>query len=108
MPQLGNTNFYTEPHTDIFVIEACEYKRSFLRYYPHITVITNIDLDHLDYYRDIEDYVSAFQSLVDQTSDFVIISANDINSQKLNIPLEKKIVVDNDHATYFARTQEIV
>ena len=93
VPQLGNSNFYTEPLTDNFVIEACEYKRSFLQYRPHITVITNIDLDHLDYYKDLEDYLSAFQSIVDQTSDFVIISADDENSKKLNIPEEKKIIV---------------
>ncbi len=93
VPQLGNTNFYTEIQAESFVIEACEYKRSFLQYHPYITVITNIDLDHLDYYKDLEDYISAFQSLVDQTSGFVIISADDENSKKLTIPEEKKIIV---------------
>ena len=34
---------------------------------PYITIITNIDLDHLDYYKNLEDYISAFQSIVDQT-----------------------------------------
>lgn len=67
VPQLGNTNFYTEIQAENFVIEACEYKRSFLQYHPYITVITNIDLDHLDYYQNLEDYISAFQSIVDQT-----------------------------------------
>jgi UDP-N-acetylmuramate--alanine ligase len=93
VPQLGNSNFYTEPLTDNFVIEACEYKRSFLQYRPYITVITNIDLDHLDYYKNLDDYISAFQSIVDQTTGFVIISADDENSTKLRIPEEKKIVV---------------
>ena len=93
VPQLNNSNFYTEPLTDNFVIEACEYKRSFLQYHPYITVITNIDLDHLDYYHDLTDYISAFQSLVDQTSGFVLISADDENSRVLNIPEEKKIIV---------------
>lgn len=95
VPQLGNSNFYTEPLTDNFVIEACEYKRSFLQYHPYITVITNIDLDHLDYYRDLPDYLSAFQAIVDQTSRFVIVSADDENSRALNIPKEKKIIVGN-------------
>ena len=93
VPQLGNTNFYSEAHTENFVIEACEYKRSFLQYRPYITVITNIDLDHLDYYKSLEDYISAFQSIVDQTSGFVIISADDENSRKLSITEEKKIIV---------------
>lgn len=107
VPQLGNTNFYTEIQTDNFVIEACEYKRSFLQYRPYITVITNIDLDHLDYYKNLEDYLSAFQSLVDQTTGFVIISADDTNSAKLEIPEEKKIIVGNGKITYFPRVEEM-
>lgn len=108
LPQLGNTNFYTEIGTENFVIEACEYKRSFLQYHPYITVITNIDLDHLDYYKDLEDYLSAFQNIVDQTNGFVIISADDENSQKLQIPDEKKIIVGNGKIIYFPRVEEKV
>ncbi len=107
VPQLGNTNFYTEIQAENFIIEACEYKRSFLQYRPYITVITNIDLDHLDYYKSLEDYISAFQSIVDQTSGFVIISADDENSQKLNIPEEKKIIVGNGKIVYFPRVEEM-
>lgn len=106
VPQLGNTNFYAEAHNDNFVIEACEYKRSFLQYHPYITVITNIDLDHLDYYKNLEDYISAFQSIVDQTSGFVIISEDDENSKKLDIPPEKKIIVGNGKVIYFPRVEE--
>ena len=106
VPQLGNTNFYTEIEAENFVIEACEYKRSFLQYHPYITVITNIDLDHLDYYKSLEDYISAFQSIVDQTSGFVIISADDVNSAKLDIHPEKKIIVGNDSIIYFPRVEE--
>jgi UDP-N-acetylmuramate--alanine ligase len=93
VPQLGNSNFYSEIGTEYFIIEACEYKRSFLNYHPYITVITNIDLDHLDYYKSLEDYISAFQSIVDQTRGFVIISSSDEHSKKLSIPDEKKIIV---------------
>ncbi len=103
VPSLGNSNFYAED-SENFIIEACEYKRSFLRYHPFISIITNIDLDHLDYYKDLEDYLSAFQSLVDQTAGFVIISADDENSHKLNIPQEKKIIV-GDKIEYFAKVE---
>lgn len=108
VPQLGNTNFYTEIDTNNFVIEACEYKRSFLQYHPYITVITNIDLDHLDYYKNLEDYIEAFQTMVDQTSGFVIISSDDVNSKQLQIPEEKKIIVGNHRITYFPRVEENV
>lgn len=49
--------------SELFVVEACEYRRSFLNLSPKILVITNIDNDHLDYYKDIVDIVSAFNEI---------------------------------------------
>lgn len=57
-----NTNFIAGQN-NLLVVEACEYKRSFLNLYPKILVITNIDADHLDYYKDLDDIKSAFQEL---------------------------------------------
>ncbi len=45
------------------VVEACEYRRSFLNLSPQILVITNIEADHLDYYKDLADIESAFEEL---------------------------------------------
>jgi UDP-N-acetylmuramate--alanine ligase len=45
---------------EFLVVEGCEYKRSFLNYHPEIAIITNIEKDHLDYYRDINDIKNAF------------------------------------------------
>lgn len=42
------------------VVEACEYRKSFLNIEPTIAVITNIDNDHLDFYKDISDIQNAF------------------------------------------------
>ena len=49
---------------DLLIAEACEYRRSFLNLSPKILVITNIDEDHLDYYKDLADIQSAFVELV--------------------------------------------
>jgi UDP-N-acetylmuramate--alanine ligase len=46
--------------SDYFITEACEYKGSFLRFYPYIGVILNIDADHLDYYKDIDEIYDTF------------------------------------------------
>ena len=58
VPQLGGgcRNGRSGP----FVVEACEYDRSFLNLRPKAAVITNIDRDHLDYYTGLEDLVDAF------------------------------------------------
>lgn len=47
---------------DHFIAEACEYDRSFHNLYPHVAVITNIEEDHLDYYKDIYEIVVAFRT----------------------------------------------
>lgn len=44
----------------LFVAEACEYRRSFLELAPRRAIITNIEADHLDVYRDIEEIQEAF------------------------------------------------
>ncbi len=45
---------------DTFVAEACEFNASFLQFHPTIAVVTNIEEDHLDFYRDLEDICHAF------------------------------------------------
>jgi UDP-N-acetylmuramate--alanine ligase len=45
---------------DIMIVEADEYDRTFLKLSPSLVVITNIDTDHLDIYKDIDDIKSAF------------------------------------------------
>lgn len=49
---------------NIFITEACEYHRSFLNFYPNIAVILNIELDHVDYFKDLEDFKDAFRDYV--------------------------------------------
>ena len=47
-------------HSPIFVAEACEYNRSFLHLSPTVAVVLNIDADHLDCYRDIDEIEQTF------------------------------------------------
>ncbi len=47
-----------------FVAEACEYERSFLNLDPKIIILNNIELDHTDYYKNLEDFKSAFEEFI--------------------------------------------
>lgn len=58
------TNFIAGD-SDYLIVEACEYRRSFLNLHPTHVLITNIDEDHLDYYKDIHDIKHAFQSFAE-------------------------------------------
>ena len=61
--QFKNRNFRVG-NSNLLIIEACEYKRTFLHVHPDILVLTNIEADHLDYYKDLADYKNAFRELV--------------------------------------------
>lgn len=60
MKELGGHNFRVGK-SKLLVLESCEYHRAFLNYSPNIVIIHTLDPDHLDYYKDFEDYVSAFR-----------------------------------------------
>ncbi|MBU9726496.1 UDP-N-acetylmuramate--L-alanine ligase [Diplocloster modestus] len=48
-------------NSDTFITEACEYTNSFLHFYPTISLILNIEADHLDFFKDLEDIRSSFR-----------------------------------------------
>lgn len=71
------TNYVGDKNGDWMIIEACEYRRSFLNYNPKIVLVTNIDNDHLDYFKDEEDIKSAFQEFVDKTELALVLHENE-------------------------------
>ena len=79
--------------SDYFVTEACEYTNSFLKFFPHIAVITNIEEDHLDFFSGIEQIRESFASFAELTGDngYVVAYGDDenirlaLNNSKCNI-----------------------
>jgi len=55
--------------SNLFVIEADELNRQFLGLYPNTVVLTNIEMDHLDYYKDLNDIKSAFSEFIKKVPD---------------------------------------
>lgn len=51
--------------SDYFVTEACEYTNSFLSFFPHISIILNIEEDHMDFFKDIDDIRRSFRKFAD-------------------------------------------
>ena len=47
-------------NSEIFVTEACEYTNSFLHFFPQIGIILNVEEDHMDFFKDIDDILSSF------------------------------------------------
>lgn len=66
--------------SEYFITESCEYYESFLKFYPFIAAILNVEKDHLDYFKDLEHIMSAFEKfakLVPKTGSLVVCSDNE-------------------------------
>lgn len=57
---------YLSGTSELFVVEACEYKRDFLSLSPDVLVVTNIEWDHTDYYPSLEAVQKAFRELMEK------------------------------------------
>lgn len=68
-----------------FILESCEYRRHFLAYDPEYVVITNIDLDHTDYYKNIDDMILAYQEFANKAKKMVIACGDDQYTHTLDV-----------------------
>lgn len=72
----GNNN------ADYFIFEACEYKNTFLNYHPDVAVINNIEMDHPDFFQNIDHVIETYQSFADLAKE-IIINGDDQNCLKI-------------------------
>lgn len=75
-----------------FVIEACEHREHFLLYDTDYALITNVERDHVDYYKTVESYRQAFVDMIQQTRKKVILTPSVIESLWRSILSEKVII----------------
>ena len=87
--------------SEYFITEACEYVDSFLKFYPKIAVILNIEEDHLDYFKDIAQIEASFRSFANQVKSdgYVIANGDDQNVRSALHNLDKDII-------YFGQSNE--
>ena len=80
--------------SEYFVVEACEYKKSFLTLNPKIIVITNIDNDHLDYYGNLENIKKAFGEFAAKLPEegYLVCDQNDENLKDIIKEVKFKII----------------
>ncbi len=74
-----------------FVVEACEFRRHFLQYYPDYAIITNAELDHVDYFKDAADYHLAYEQFADNVRFKVALFGDDPETKALKIEAGKAV-----------------
>ncbi len=102
----GRSNFVAGEE-NMFVVEACEYKRSFLNLHPNMVVITNIEEDHLDYYKDLADIQSAFIALCEKlpADGKIVCDPSLLNLAPIVTKFPDKII---DYQKYLDRVPELL
>lgn len=82
---IGDGTGYANKENKYFVLEACEYKRHFLAYEPYYAIITNIELDHVDYYKDIDDLRNAYTEYANKAEKMIIACGDDPYTHSLEV-----------------------
>lgn len=77
--------------TALYVVEADEYDRSFLALAPTVAVITNVEADHLDIYKDLADIRDAFARFA-RGARAIVLSADDAQANTLPTPASAEVV----------------
>ena len=90
---------------DFFVYEACEYKASFHSFFPTVAVITNVELDHTDYYTSLDHITQSFtKSLVG--AEVAIVNGDDKDAMRAAEGFDGKLIrfsLKDETAEYFAK-----
>ena len=93
VPQLGGGA--RSGTSDLFIAEACEFDRSFHKLWPRVAIITNIEEDHLDCYKNLEDIIESFNTfakIVPTDAGLILANGKDANVVRalagLSTPIE--------------------
>lgn len=76
----------------LMIYEACEYKDSFLRFSPTISIGLNLELDHTDYFNSIEEIKQSFSKALGKASRFALISGDDENLREIVPEIKTKVI----------------
>lgn len=63
-------------NSDYAIVEACEYKDHFLSYNPYISLVLPLTLDHTDYFHNINEYLTSFETFINQSKYCLIVNEN--------------------------------
>lgn len=82
LPLLGAG--YRNGGGDTIILESCEYCNSFLSFFPTVAVILNIEADHLDFFRDLEDIERSFRAFADRVPEngWIVANRDDENTMR--------------------------
>ena len=111
---IGDGTGHAVEDSHYFIAETCEYQDHFLHYYPTYAVINNIEMDHVDYFHSLDQYIDSFEKFASQVKDTVVVWGDDPHLPHLHYTkrvlkfgtgehndIIAKNVINNDHGLSF-------
>jgi len=91
LPILGSG--YRVGEGDVIALESCEYYNSYHCFYPTVAIVLNVDADHLDFFKDIDDLKSSFRKFASLVPDdgYIISNGDDENTMEALAPLGREL-----------------
>ncbi len=81
---IGDGTGVISKETTQLVVESCEFRRHFLAYKPNYAIITNIEIDHVDYFKDTDDYRSSYEEFSNNVQNAMVVFGDDPEVKKAN------------------------
>ena len=95
-------------HDGNFVFEACEYKDAFLKFFPTVSVVLNVELDHIDYFHSLEEMENSFQRFINNTAErgCVIVNKDSVHAIECMEGYKRKFYtysITDEKADFYAK-----
>lgn len=81
---IGAGDGHASRDNEYFVVESDEFNRHFTAYHPTYSIITNIEAEHMEIYKDVDDIRNTFEIFANQTKDFIIANGDNEEVRKIN------------------------
>ena len=81
---IGAGDGYASPTNNYFVVESDEFNRHFTAYHPKYAVITNIEAEHMECYKDLDDIRNTFEIFANQTSNLIVANGDNAEVKKIH------------------------
>lgn len=78
--------------SDTIICEACEYVDTFLQLHPAVSLILNIEPDHLDYFKTLDNIVKSFRQFAMQTNQLIVVNGSNSSAMEAVAGLDREII----------------
>ena len=105
---IGAGDGYADKKNKYFVVESDEFNHHFTDYHPAYSIITNIEPEHLECYKDIDDIKNTFEIFANQTKKLVVANGDNAEVRKINYKTKVMFYGFNDNNDIVIKNMELL